>query len=57
MNASALPTESSQYSAMFMPPTVTARISFLSLRPWQVGQGTSLMQSSISARMYSLFVS
>ena len=41
--------ESSQNSAMFLPPTVTASISFFSLLPRQAAQGMALMHASISS--------
>ena len=47
----------SPISAMFFPPTVTARASLRSLSPPQVGQHISDMHSSISARIAGLCVS
>ena len=57
MKASSLVTGMSQKSMMDMPPTVTARASFLSRLPPQSGQGYSPRYSSYSSRMDWLCVS
>ena len=44
-------------SWMLLPPTVTARLSIFSRRPWHAGQGRSLMHSSSSRRAASDWVS
>ena len=45
------------YASIFMVPTVTARLSFRRRLPLQSGQGHSLMHSSSSRRLASLWVS
>ena len=47
MNASALPTESSQYFRNVHAADRDRQDFLFEPAPWQVGQGTSLMQSSI----------
>ena len=57
MNSSSFVTGMAQKSIMDIPPTVTARASFLSLLPAQSGQGYSPRYSSYSSRMAWLCVS
>ena len=56
-NSAAFTTESFVSSAMFLPPTVTARAVCFRRWPPQAGQGVSDMQDSISARIPGLWVS
>ena len=56
-HASASVIDITETSQMFLPSTVTARISGFSRRPWQTGHGRVTMYFSSSVLMYSESVS
>ena len=57
MKSSASTTDMSHSSLMFLPPTVTARLSGERRLPWQASHGTALMYDSISSLIHEEDVS